>query len=82
MGDERTMTKPRWHWYTCPQCFNSKAGKEPGEGRITAARVHVYTATYIPPLPHPFLGLRDRITHETWRLTCPCGHVWERERET
>jgi hypothetical protein len=58
-----------------------KAGKEPGEGRITAERVGALRVTYSPPVRHHRLGLCAAITFEDWRLTCPCGNAWTVERE-
>jgi len=67
----------QWHWYTCPVCFNDRAGKEPGDGRITAELVQTRRPTYAATN-----GRAPRtLTLETWRLTCPCGHVWDVHRE-
>ena len=67
--------------YRCPACGNATAGKEMGGGRLTGECLSVLPVSFRPPVQHPDLGLRESVTIETWRLSCPCGHVWETTRE-
>ena len=67
----------RWHWYTCPRCFNDRAGTVPGEERITGELVQAIRPTYAATASRP----AQTLTWETWRLSCPCGHGWEVTRQ-
>lgn len=58
-------------------CFNDRAGKTPDGGRITAELVQALRPTYHATATMPAYTA----TLETWRLACPCGHVWDVHRD-